>query len=282
AGSDPGKTPESLPPPERELLEEDQAGSDPGQSHVAQAGPNPEPMHKDFIATVYPVVHEILKLTTEEQVHIENPPSSSGTLSSMKNLEDAFTFGDQFLNEKSMEEEPRKANVETKVESMVTVPIHGHCSYPSSFFIRSSTVHSYHRSLTSQTSPLASRVYKLEHHDMYSKIDKQVNEVIKEAVHNSLQAPLRKCFRDLFEFQMKEILHDRMFESNSYRSHLDHTALYKALEVSMQHENNDELHATLTKSRKRRRNYQVPPPPPPKDSNRSKKKKHDYDVYASK
>ncbi|GKG55372.1 hypothetical protein Tco_0572012, partial [Tanacetum coccineum] len=53
-----------------ELLEEDQAGSDPGQSHVAQAGPNPEPMHKDFIATVYPVVHEILKLTTEEQVHI--------------------------------------------------------------------------------------------------------------------------------------------------------------------------------------------------------------------
>ncbi|GJS39809.1 hypothetical protein Tco_0564852 [Tanacetum coccineum] len=64
------------------------------------------------------------KLTTKEQVHIENPPSSSRTLSSMKNLEDAFTFGDRFLSEKSMEEEPRKANVETKVESMVTVPIH--------------------------------------------------------------------------------------------------------------------------------------------------------------
>ncbi|GJS14362.1 hypothetical protein Tco_0408834 [Tanacetum coccineum] len=42
----------------------------------------------------------------------------------MKNLEDAFTFGDQFLNDKSTEEEPRKANVETEVESMVTVPIH--------------------------------------------------------------------------------------------------------------------------------------------------------------
>ncbi|GJY60818.1 hypothetical protein Tco_0461475 [Tanacetum coccineum] len=39
-------------------------------------------------------VHENLKLTTEEQVHIDNLPSLSKTLSSMKNLEDAFTFGD--------------------------------------------------------------------------------------------------------------------------------------------------------------------------------------------
>ncbi|GJR63924.1 hypothetical protein Tco_0009989 [Tanacetum coccineum] len=124
AGSDPGKTPESRPLPKLKLKEEDQAESNPGQSHVAQAGPNPEHMHEDFIATVYPDVHENLKLTTEEQVHIESPPSSSETFSSMKNLEDAFTFGDQFLNEKSMEEEPRKANVETKVKSMVTVPIH--------------------------------------------------------------------------------------------------------------------------------------------------------------
>nr|GEV21303.1 hypothetical protein CTI12_AA475510 [Tanacetum cinerariifolium] len=69
-------------------------------------------------------VHENLKLTTEEQVHIKNPPSSSGTLSSIKNLKDAFTFGDQFINNKSTEEEPGKADVETKFESMVTVPIH--------------------------------------------------------------------------------------------------------------------------------------------------------------
>ncbi|GJZ57048.1 hypothetical protein Tco_0612542 [Tanacetum coccineum] len=75
-------------------MEEDQATSDPGKSHVALAGPNPEPMHEDFIAIVYPQVHEILKLTNEEHVHIENPPSSCGTLSSMKNLEDKFTFGD--------------------------------------------------------------------------------------------------------------------------------------------------------------------------------------------
>ncbi|GJX88458.1 hypothetical protein Tco_0340472 [Tanacetum coccineum] len=124
AGSDPSKTLESQPLPERVLMEEDQAGSNRGQSHVVQAGPNPEPMHEDFVATLYPQVHESLKHTTEEHVHIENPLSSSGTLSSMKNLDDAFTFGDQFLNDKPTEEEPGKANMETKIESMVTIPIH--------------------------------------------------------------------------------------------------------------------------------------------------------------
>ncbi|GKE07726.1 hypothetical protein Tco_1411277, partial [Tanacetum coccineum] len=100
AGLDPGKTPESRPLPERKFMEEDQDGSDPGQ------------------------IHKNLKLTTEEQVHIENPPSSSGTRSLMKNLEDAFTFGDQFINDKLTKEEPGKANVENEVISMVTVPIH--------------------------------------------------------------------------------------------------------------------------------------------------------------
>ncbi|GJZ05580.1 hypothetical protein Tco_0539373, partial [Tanacetum coccineum] len=57
AGSDPGKTPESQPPPERVLMEEDQARLDPGLSHAALAGPDPEPMHDDFVATVYPQVH---------------------------------------------------------------------------------------------------------------------------------------------------------------------------------------------------------------------------------
>ncbi|GJR99641.1 hypothetical protein Tco_0316150 [Tanacetum coccineum] len=284
AGSDPGKTLESRPPPKRVLIEEDQAGSNPGQSHVAQAGPNHKPMHEDFISIVYPAVHESLKLTTEEQVYIENPPSSIGTLLSMKNLEDAFTIGDQFLNDKSIEEELGKANVETEVESMVIVPIHQASSsvppLPTPIINLSPPKPvSPHDKITQS---LASRFYKLEHHDLYSKIDKQVNVVVKEAVYNALQAPLHECFRDLSEFKMKEILHDWFFESNSYISHLDHTTLYKALEASMQHDNNDELHEELTKSRKRRHDDQDPPPPPPKDSDQSKKKKHDSYVSVSK
>nr|GFA87382.1 hypothetical protein [Tanacetum cinerariifolium] len=136
AGSDFGKTLESQALPEIELIKEDQAGSNPRQIHVAQAGPNPKSMHNDFIATVYPLVHENLKLTTKEQVYIENPPSSFRTFSSMKNLKDAFTFGDQFLNDKSTQEESRKANVETKVESMVTIPIHQASSSVPPLYIR--------------------------------------------------------------------------------------------------------------------------------------------------
>nr|GEV17476.1 hypothetical protein [Tanacetum cinerariifolium] len=100
------------------------AGSNPGQSHVALVGPNPEPMQDDFLASVYPKVHESLKHTTEEQVLIENPPSSTETLSTMNNLKNNFTFGDQFLNDKPTEEDPGKENVKTKVKSTVNVPIH--------------------------------------------------------------------------------------------------------------------------------------------------------------
>nr|GEY83589.1 hypothetical protein [Tanacetum cinerariifolium] len=164
ARSDPSKTLESRPLPELEVMEEDQAGSNLGQSHVAQAGPNPKPMNEDFIAT---------------------------------NLEDAFTSGDQFFNDKSTKEELRKANVETEVESMVIVPIHQTSSSvpplsipiidlsppkpvsPPKYKLQDKTIQS-----------LGSRIYTLDNHDLYSKIDKQVNEVIKEAVHNALQAPL--------------------------------------------------------------------------------------------
>nr|GEV30983.1 retrovirus-related Pol polyprotein from transposon TNT 1-94 [Tanacetum cinerariifolium] len=59
----------------------------------------------------------------EEHVHVENPLSSTGTLSSMKNL-DAYTFGDQFFNDKLTEEDPRKTNMEIEVKSMVTILIH--------------------------------------------------------------------------------------------------------------------------------------------------------------
>ncbi|GKF12824.1 hypothetical protein Tco_0050750, partial [Tanacetum coccineum] len=114
ARSDSGKTLESRPPLERVLMEEDQAGTDPGLSHVALAGPDPEPMYDDFVATMYPQVHESLKHPDEGHVHEENPLSSTGTLSSMKNL-DAFNFGDQFFNDKLTEEDPGKTNMETEV-----------------------------------------------------------------------------------------------------------------------------------------------------------------------
>ncbi|GJV05495.1 hypothetical protein Tco_1343151 [Tanacetum coccineum] len=85
---------------------------------------NPEPTHDEFMANVYPDVHESLKFPVDEHIILEDPLSLTETLSSMKNLDDAYTIGDQFLNDKSTEDEPRKLNVEAEVVYMVTVLIY--------------------------------------------------------------------------------------------------------------------------------------------------------------
>ncbi|GKC48080.1 hypothetical protein Tco_1065802 [Tanacetum coccineum] len=197
-------------------MEEDQAGPDPRQSHVALAGPNPEPMHDDFVTTIYPQVHEILKHTTEEHVQMDNPLSLTGTLSSMKNL-DNFNFDDQFIAEKSQ-----------KMNQVMVMWI----------------------------SKLSPWFFTLELRDLPHKINQTVNEVVKEAVHVAFQAPLRYRFRELPEADMKEILHQRMFDSGSYRTHPEHVALYEALEASMERANRT-------------------------NSDLSKKKRHDSDASGS-
>ncbi|GKG03541.1 hypothetical protein Tco_0311177, partial [Tanacetum coccineum] len=94
-------------------------------------------------------------------------------------------------------------------------------------------------------------VYTLELRDLPYKINEAVRENFKEAVQIALQAPLRDCFRDLFEEDMKEILHQRMFETGSYKSLLEHIALYEALKASMEHAQRDKFLAEKDKSHKR-------------------------------
>nr|GEW84922.1 hypothetical protein [Tanacetum cinerariifolium] len=219
---------------------------------------------------VYLKVHESLKHTTEEHVHLESPLSSSGTLSSMKNLEDNSTFGDQFINDKPIEEDLGKTNMETEVKSMVTVSIHQTSSSvpplsthvidltpprPISSAVQEPVFTATPATTTiilppppplqqqSSTDPklanhvsslekvcanfekkhklpdqtiqaILSRVFTLENHDLYFKIDKQVRE---------------------------------MFKSGSYKSHMEHEALYEALEASMDHDNIEEFLDTTAK-----------------------------------
>ncbi|GKF93670.1 hypothetical protein Tco_0283370, partial [Tanacetum coccineum] len=95
-------------------------------SRIAKASsqPNTEQIDDEFTATAYPKVQENLKLPIEGEVRLEEPASSAGTLSSMKNLDKDLSFIDQFLVEKSQEDEPEMTNTEAEVQSMVTVPIH--------------------------------------------------------------------------------------------------------------------------------------------------------------
>ncbi|GJX01802.1 hypothetical protein Tco_0185715 [Tanacetum coccineum] len=82
-------------------------------------------------------------------------------------------------------------------------------------------------------------------------------------------------FRDLPEDDMKEILHHRMWESNSYQAHEDHKMLYEALEKSMARNHTDQLLTDLAKARRKKKKRHTspktppgspphqPPPPPP-------------------
>ncbi|GJX28493.1 hypothetical protein Tco_0236572 [Tanacetum coccineum] len=233
-------------------------GPDPGESRVALAGPNLEPTHEEFMANVYPNVHESLKFLADEHVILEDLLSSTGTLSSMKNLDDAYTIGDQFLNDKSSEDELGKLNVEAEVVSMVTVPIHQASSSvpPLSTPIidlsppnpKFSGLEQKSKTLDNTTQNLGSRVFTLELRDLPHKINQTVNEV----VHVAIQAPFRDRFRELPEANIKEILHQCM----------------------------DEFLADKDKSRKRRHDNQDSPPPPP-DSDSSKKRRHDSDASGS-
>nr|GEU74428.1 hypothetical protein [Tanacetum cinerariifolium] len=218
--SDPGKTSESRPPPDDDKMDEDHAGSDPGRSHVALVGLNPNPMHDDF-----------------------DPPSSSGTLSSIKILDDTYTFGDQFFKDKSTKDEPGKQNVDTKVVSMVTVPIY---------------------QASTSVPPLSTPIIDLSP---------------PKLVDYPRPEPLNR-FRELPKANVKEILHQRMFESGSYKSLPKHVALYEALEASMKRANRDGFLTEKDKSRKRHRDDQDPPPLP--DSDLSKKKRHYSDAFGSK
>ncbi|GJR34636.1 hypothetical protein Tco_1210320 [Tanacetum coccineum] len=108
--------------PDLEPMQEDQTGSNSGKLHVSLAGPNPEHMDDEFLATAYLKVHENLKLITDERVIEENPESHSGSMSSMKNLDDTYNFGDQFLYDKLTEDDQEKSKVIEESDSTIPDP----------------------------------------------------------------------------------------------------------------------------------------------------------------
>nr|GEW15491.1 hypothetical protein [Tanacetum cinerariifolium] len=205
--------------------------------------PHPKQMDKGFTAMAYPKVQENLKLTVEEQVILEEPASSTGTSSSLQHLMKDLSFGDLFFNDKPSEADNEKTTAETEVESMVSVTI---------------------QQDTSSISP------------MTTPVSKAVDEIVTDAVDWAIQAPLQNCFRDLPKADMKEIIHQRMWDTNSYKTHEDHMILYEALEKSMNRDHFEELLKYLAEAHKKKKKrryspktshgslpHQPPPPPPP-------------------
>ncbi|GJY12748.1 hypothetical protein Tco_0382057, partial [Tanacetum coccineum] len=242
-GSELGKTTNFRSPPEHEKKDENQDGSHPGKSHVPFAGLDLEHMDEDFYATVYPNIHDNLKLRIDEHVLLKNPTSPTRTLSSMKNMDDTDKFGDQFLNDKPTEDEQVPPVSTTVIDLSSAHP------YPPPV----------HSQIITATTGTAITILSLP------------------------PPPPTQSSTDLELAARVSTLEKRNAELNgSYKEHPEHAELYDALERSMNQDNQEELHKELSKSRKRRRDDQDPPSSPPKDSDQEKeKKRQDSDASGS-
>nr|GEW04956.1 hypothetical protein [Tanacetum cinerariifolium] len=143
AGPDPGAQDEGQARSNRDEQAKGQAGPDPGNAEASQPMPSPvvhvrsdrehmdldvadvssqpppEQMDEGFTATAYLKVQENLKLTVKEQLILEEPASSSGTLSSLQHLTKDLSFGDLFFSDNPSEANNDKATAKTIAESMV-------------------------------------------------------------------------------------------------------------------------------------------------------------------
>nr|GEW58508.1 retrovirus-related Pol polyprotein from transposon TNT 1-94 [Tanacetum cinerariifolium] len=298
AGPNPGEQDKGQARPNPSEQDEGQAGPNPGDavasqplsSPVVYAGPNfehidleatdvstqphPEKMDEWFTTTANPKVHENLMLIVEEQVILKEPASSTRTLSSLQNLAKDLSFGDLFFNDKPSEADNEKTTAETEAKSMVSVTIQQGTSVipPMTTPIID---------LTSRPDSL-NRIGKLEH--IMANLT-QDNKRLEEKLDShearlytleNLDIPQQNRFRDLPEADMKEILHQKMWETNSHKTHEDHMMLYEALEKSMNRDHIEELLKDLAEAGKKKKesrdspntspraseSSQVPPPPP--------------------
>nr|GEU72100.1 copia protein [Tanacetum cinerariifolium] len=108
-----------------------------------------------------------------------------------------------------------------------------------------------------------SRLHTLEQLDYPQQVSNAVSEVVMDAVDWAMQAPLGNRFRDLPKADMKQILHQRMWETESYKSHEEHMQLFEALEKSMNRDHSEELAQDLAEARKKKEKSRESPKTPP-------------------
>nr|GEV66276.1 integrase, catalytic region, zinc finger, CCHC-type, peptidase aspartic, catalytic [Tanacetum cinerariifolium] len=290
---------------------EGQAGPDPGDAEASQPLPSPvvhnrsdlkhmdldvadvstqpppEQMDEGFTAMAYPKVQENIKLTVEEHVILEEPASSSGTLSSLQHLTKDLSFGDLFFSDKPSKVNNDKATAETKAESMVFVTIQQDTySIPlmTTSIIdltsrpESPKVHQLLKATATETTTTITIIHpspsQQQQSTTYSMMIKRIGElehIMANQIHDN--KPLDQ--RDLPEADMKDILHQRLWETDSYKTHEDHMQLYEALEKSMNRDHSEKIAKDLVEARKKKKKshdspktppgsppHQPPPPPP--------------------
>nr|GEU66115.1 hypothetical protein [Tanacetum cinerariifolium] len=266
--------------------------------------PHLKQMDEGFTATAYPKVHGNLKITVKEQVILEEPASSTGTLSSLQHLAKDLSFCDLIFNDKPSEADNEKTTTETKAESMVSVtiqqdtsvippmttPIVDLTSRPNSPNVHRPLQATATETTTTTTHPPRPQPQKSTIDSMLMKCIGELEHITANLIQDNKHLEERldshgarlytlenlDIPQDLPKADMKEILHRRMGETNSYKTHKDHMMLYEALEKSMNRDCFEELLKDLAEARKKKKKrsdspkmppgsppHQPPPPLPP-------------------
>nr|GEV33885.1 histone deacetylase 14 [Tanacetum cinerariifolium] len=285
-GQDEGQT-----GPDPDAQAEDQTGSDAGAQAEDQTGSDTSAQANDQVGSDAAgsnpdETSEGLARPdpgdAEAKVLLEEPASSSGTLSSLQHLSRDFSFGDQFFNDKPSDADK---NAETKVESMVNVTIQQSLSLISlmtspiidlTLRPESPMEHQQLKATTTNTTTTTTtfpppqapqqsttEAMMVKRIGIPQQVIIAVSKVVTNAVDWAMQAPLCNRFRDLPEADIKEILHQRMWESDSYKSHEDHMHLFEALEKSMNRDHSEELAQDLAEARKKKKKSCESPKTPP-------------------
>nr|GEZ25674.1 hypothetical protein [Tanacetum cinerariifolium] len=239
--------------------------------------PSPEQMDEGFTATAYPKVQENLKLTVEEQVILEEPASSSGTLSSLQHLMKDLNFGNLFFSDKPSEADNDKATAETEAESMLSVTIQQDTSSipPMTTSIidltsrpESPKVHQLLKATATETTATitTTTIHPPPSQPQQTTTDSMLMKCIGKLEHimaNLIQDNKQLEQRDLPEADMKENHHKRMWEIDSYKTHKDQMQLYEALEKSMNCDHSEKLLKDLADARKKKKKSRDSPKMPP-------------------
>nr|GEZ65654.1 hypothetical protein [Tanacetum cinerariifolium] len=185
-----GKISDTLSPPDAETGVEAERSDSEGDTEILNVGKE----KGEDVSNTVDLEEQIVELNEGQA---GSNPRQVMSLLSMKNLDDAFINGDQFLYDKPTEEEPATTGTTTTSLPPPPSPQQQSTADPA-LDARVATQEQICANFEKKnkvqdqtTQALSSRIFTLENHDLYSKIDKYINENIKEVVQNALKAPVR-------------------------------------------------------------------------------------------
>nr|GEW83079.1 retrovirus-related Pol polyprotein from transposon TNT 1-94 [Tanacetum cinerariifolium] len=222
--------------------DEDQAGPDPSNTRNEEQSIPKQP-DKGFTVTVYPKVQENLKLSDEEQVDKpSNADKSAKTdVESMVNvpIQQAMSsislMTSPIIDLTSRPESPKEhqqfkatttdttttttttfpppqAQQQSTAEAMMVKRI-GDLEHIMANLIQ------VNKEIEERLDKHGARLFMLEQLDIPQQVSIALSEVVTDSVDWAMQTPLRNRFKDLLEADMKEILHQCMWETESYKTH---------------------------------------------------------------